>query len=165
MKKFRWILLAVLLVIVVAGVTAGIWIYNRLHSDVIDLDKVDGDIAFISDRDGSWDVFILQADGTLRNLTQNADDTAWDDDYLAYIPFKGDMVYFYTNRTKAFTPARVNVDGTGLETMSWTSMMMKLISSKHLEFRSLLVARWYADCLDKNLPVRGYLPGSHHRYQ
>lgn len=129
MKKFRRILLVVLLVIVIAGVALGIWIYNKLNADVIDLEEVDGDIAFISDRDGSWDIFILETDGTLRNLTKEGDGA----DYLEYMTFSADYVYFYNNRTGDFNPARVKIDGTGLETMNYMVVAAKTLSSGHLD--------------------------------
>lgn len=129
MKRLKWILLAVAGVVVIVIGAVAILIYSRLHSKVKELEPIDGALAFISDRDGTWDVFIREQDGALRNITAEGEG----DDYLLSFTFGGDMVYFYTNRSGDFTPARVKVDGTGLEVMNFMQAGLKAMTSGHVD--------------------------------
>jgi len=65
MNRFKWAVVGLLAVILVAAAAIGIFISERLHDDVIELEQASGDLAFISDRDGVWDIYVLAPDGKL----------------------------------------------------------------------------------------------------
>ena len=129
MKRVKWILLAVVLVIVVIAVGVGIFVYQRLNEDVIELEPMDGDLAFVSDRDGSWDIFVVDPDGNLRNVTAQGEG----DDYLFNFTFSSEMIYFYTNRSDEFTPARVKPEGGEVQVMNWFEAGAKTLADGHLD--------------------------------
>jgi hypothetical protein len=110
MKKFKWLILGVLGLVIIVVIAGAIFIYQRLNKDVIELEPVSGDLAFMSDRNGNWDILVLEPDGTLHNVTEEGDG----DDYLFSFTFDSEMIYFYTNRSGEFTPARVKKDGSEL---------------------------------------------------
>jgi TolB protein len=58
------------------------------------------------------------------------------DDYLFSFTFDSEMIYFYTNRSGEFTPARVKKDGSELESMSFMSAAAKVFASGHLDVDS-----------------------------
>ena len=129
MKKLTRILLVALIIVVLGGAIVVVYVYNRLHQDVIELEPVSGDLAFISDRNGNWDIFILKPDGTLINVTEEGEG----DDYLFSFTFSSDMIYFYTNRPGEFVPARVKVDGSELEVMNFITAATNAFSSGHFD--------------------------------
>ncbi|MBI5957111.1 MAG: PD40 domain-containing protein, partial [Chloroflexi bacterium] len=129
MKKVRWVLLGVGIVLIIVVAAAAVFIYDRLNKDVEELAQVDGDLAFISDRDGSWDIVILRKDGTLQNLTAVGEG----DDYLFNFTFTSDTVYFYTNRSGTFNPARVKVDGGEVEVLNFMTAAAKAFGDQHFD--------------------------------
>lgn len=133
MKKLRWILLGIVVVIAVAAVTIGVIIYNRFNKKVEKLAQVDGNLAFISDKDTNWHIFILDKDGTtLRDVTGTAADSKGDD-FIFNFTFASDMIYFYSNRSGAFNPARIKPDGSGLELLNFMTAGLKVITDKHFD--------------------------------
>ncbi len=129
MKKVRWVLLAVVLVIVILAVALGLFIYNQFHDDVKELAQVDGDLAYMTDQAGNWDVVILHPDKITLDITQEG--TA--QDYLFNFTFDSSMVYFYSTRSGEFNPARVKADGSNLEVLNFITAGLKAISDKHLD--------------------------------
>ncbi len=129
MNRFKWAVVGLLAVILVAAAAIGIFIYERLHEDVIELEQASGDLAFISDRDGVWDIYVLAPDGKLRNVTAEGEG----DSYLFSYTFDSSMIYFYTNSTGEFTPARVKSDGSEIEAMDFMTAGAKVFASGHLD--------------------------------
>ncbi|MBC8100029.1 MAG: PD40 domain-containing protein [Armatimonadetes bacterium] len=74
-----------------------------------------GEIAFISNRTGTWDVYLLDAAGTLTNLTTEVDSAH---DYFASWDFKAERINFISNRgEEELVPTQVQPDGTGLRAL------------------------------------------------
>ena len=87
------------------------------------------DIAFASNRDGNWDVYLLQADGELVNLTAASDDD--ERVYQDYFPSwaaDGRQINFISNRASAteMGPAQVMADGTELRGMDIVGAIFSL---------------------------------------
>jgi TolB protein len=129
MKRLKWILLSVLLVVVIVVAAVGIYVYIQLNKDVPELAKIDRELAFISDQNGNWDIYILQEDGTLRNVTEENDA----DDYLFYFTFNRDMIYFYSNSSGAFNPARIKLDGSEREDLNFMTAAVRAFGSGHMD--------------------------------
>lgn len=83
---------------------------NDLSASPIDqfLSKLSGKIVFQSDRDGDWEIFAMNADGSkLVQLTQNS----VDDEYPVWSP-DGTQIAFKSNRQGNFDIYVMNADGT-----------------------------------------------------
>jgi TolB protein len=121
----RWIkyllIGVVVLVIVVAAIL--IFLYVRLRKDPVELSQTYRDLAFISDREGDWDIFMRDPDGNLADITGEGEGH----DFFLNFPFSGKIVNFFTTRSGEVTPALVNVDGSGLETLGWGDLIDNVI--------------------------------------
>jgi Tol biopolymer transport system component len=107
-------LLISLTVVVVALAAAAVFIYQRLQTDSVVLAIPSGELTFISDRNGTWDIFVLDTEGILYNLTADGDDQ----DYFASWSFQSDMINFLSSRSGEMGPAQVRPDGTDLKTLT-----------------------------------------------
>lgn len=114
MKNLGRIVLIGVLLLVIVIVAGGIYIYRQLDQETIELGRTEGELVFMSDRDGDWDIFLLDKEGELHNLT--ADSAG--DEYYPNFTFNGEQVSLFSNVTGDITPARVNVDGTDFKTQT-----------------------------------------------
>lgn len=114
-KRLRLrIIVSVLLILVALGAVAAGFIANRLSTTSIPAGTASGELAFISDRDGGWDIFILGADGELRNLTGQYDEVA---DYFVSFDFTSERLNFLSGRIGELGPTQVQPDGSNLRTL------------------------------------------------
>jgi hypothetical protein len=73
-------------------------------------------IAFASHRDGNWEIYRMNADGTgLVNLTNTSES---DDNFPAWSPRDGSYIAFVTNRDKNWEIYRMNTQGGGLKNLT-----------------------------------------------
>jgi TolB protein len=118
--------------IVVIGVAAGaFYLYQQLQGDPIPLGAPSGELAFMSNEAGDWDVMMIDSEGVITNLT--GDDSGG----LDYVPtwsFQGDQLNFLTNRTGEIGAGRINADGTGLRTLSIASAVIATLGEQRFEW-------------------------------
>jgi Tol biopolymer transport system component len=126
MKK---IILGVLTVLILVLGGVGFYVYTKLNEDPIEISSRRGDLTFISDKDGTWDIFLLDGDGNLKNLTSASSGH----DYFYSYTFEGDKLYLYSTDSGAITPALVMADGTGFETQTFLEAGMKTIQSGQVD--------------------------------
>ncbi len=124
MKRLKWIIGGVLAVIVLVVAVLGVYIYRQLNKDTIKLGNTNGEMAFLSDRDGTWDIFVLYPDGTLVNLTENSDGH----EYFLNFSFDGRVVSFYSSDSGEITPGMVKADGSGFKTMGWMEAFASVVT-------------------------------------
>jgi dipeptidyl aminopeptidase/acylaminoacyl peptidase len=74
----------------------------------------EGKIAFHSDRDGDWEIFVMNADGT--GVTQLTDNDDWDSD-PDWSP-DGNKIAFQSDRDGAGEIFVMNADGTGVQQLT-----------------------------------------------
>jgi len=129
MKRFRRVLVIGLLVVAVLIIAAAVFIYDRLHSDTIELGETRGELAFMSNRAGDWDILLLDPDGTLTNLTDEGEG----DDFFFSFAFSGDLITFFSNRGGGFSPAQVRADGSDLQTMSFAQAAMSILMEGNVD--------------------------------
>lgn len=127
MKRRALIFVFVLILIIVIS---GLFIYNRLQTDPIPIGAPSGELAFISDRSGRWEIYILDADGVERSLTSAGDGQ----DYFPSWSFEGDMINFLTSRTGEMGPAQVRPDGADLRTLSVAGAILALFGEGRLDW-------------------------------
>lgn len=84
-------------------------------------------LAFSSDRDGNWDIFILSPQGTLTNLTA---DSTQAHDYFPSFALDGGQINFIASRGTAdegLVPSQVKPDGSDLRTLSIVEAVFTLV--------------------------------------
>lgn len=124
MKRLKRIILLGLAVVVVIVAIVVILVYRQLNKETVKLGTTNSELAFISDRDGDWDIYLLSPDGTLKNLTQESDGH----EYFMNFTFDGKAVAFYSSDSGEVTPAVVKVDGSDFKTMSWVEAFASMLA-------------------------------------
>lgn len=137
-RAIFWRILLTVIFLVVAAIPLGIYVFNQTLSnapieigggdiqddtvyeagDEIPYGSTPNDLLLITDRDGDWDVAVLQTDGTLVNLTH--DDTGAED-LMPTWSFDGDAITFVSNRVDPINlgPTIVRVsDPNNVQTLS-----------------------------------------------
>src|SRR5688572_24442035 len=126
MRKYSLGALRILL-IVVAGV--GYYIYNQFKGDPTELSTRAGELTFLSDRDGDWDVYLLDQEDNLHNLTESSSGH----EYFFNYTFEGDKVRLFSTGSGAFTPADVMADGSEFRTLSFIEAAVDIVQSGQLD--------------------------------
>lgn len=124
MKRFKRFVIGGVAVVVVIIAVVAILVYRQINRDTIKLGRTNSELAFISDRDGDWDIYLLSPDGTLKNLTEESSGH----EYFMNFTFDGKAVAFYSSDSGEVTPALVQTDGTGFKTMSWMEAFASMLA-------------------------------------
>lgn len=129
MKILIGFLVALLIVIVV--MVGALYIVMRilLDQESTELAQVNGDLGFMTDREGHWDLFLRDPEGELFNVTAEHDDHA----YFFNFTFDGEVINFYTATDNSSTPAVVNADGTGLKVLNFATALMETMQTGNVE--------------------------------
>lgn len=122
MKKFKRFIIAGVVIVLLLVIALAVFIYNRLQSEPIELGTTRGDLAFMSDQNGNWDILMLGPDGELHNLTAEGDGH----DFFFNFMFAGDRIGFYSTRTGEMGTAQVDSDGSDLRTLSFAEAIMAI---------------------------------------
>jgi TolB protein len=133
--KRQWRRAAVLLVIAVPVLIAAL-VFLTPRGGPIPSGLPSGEVAFLSNRGGMWDLWLIDSSGVLRNLT--SDDFP---DYFASWDFASERVNFLTGRTGELGPAQVFPDGSNLRTLS----IVEAISTLFFEGRTDWDPAWSPD--------------------
>ncbi|MBN1563229.1 MAG: PD40 domain-containing protein [Anaerolineae bacterium] len=130
MKRWgRWLIMGgIALVVIIAA--AAIWIYRQLDQETIELGATEGELVFMSDRDGNWDLYMQNKEGELINITAASEA----DEYYPNFTFNGDQLSLYSNAPGAISPARVNPDGTGFKAQTVIEAMLDVIKEGNLDW-------------------------------
>jgi hypothetical protein len=93
MKKLgRWLIVGVIVLVLLIAAVA-IWVYQQLNQETIELGATEGELVFMSDRDGDWDLYMLDKEGNLINITKASDA----DEYYPSFTFNGDQLSLFSN--------------------------------------------------------------------
>lgn len=125
MERTRKILLIVVTAILLVVAVVAALIYWQLNQDTTELSTVTGDLAFMTDREGHWDIVIRDPDGNVTNLTAGEDSH----EYFFNFTFSGDVVNFYSTRNGGSNPAIVNADGSDFKVMNYLTAMAQVVQS------------------------------------
>lgn len=103
------------------------------QGDDIPFSNPPADLMFASNVEGDWDVMLLQADGTLLNLT--GDDSGGQDVFASFST-DGTTINFVSNRLDpmALGPAQVFPDGTGLRTLTIIEAVLVLFREAQFDW-------------------------------
>jgi Tol biopolymer transport system component len=103
---------ALFLIAIITGLVARF--IRAAQNTVILAGTPSGEIAFVADRDGTWDVYRMTVDGAVQNLTPDGAGN----DYFVSWDFKAERLNFIADRTGELGPVQVQPDGGGLRTLS-----------------------------------------------
>ena len=129
-KRTRNIILIIAGVLVIVVAILGYLVYDRLSEDPIELGRANGDLAFMSDRDGNWDIFIMDTEGNMLNITTASDGHEFGFNFT----FEGEVLNLYTSHSGEVTPGTVNADGTEFQDLSWVSAFSTAFTRDLLDY-------------------------------
>ncbi len=91
------------------------------------------DLAFMSNRAGAWDIFLLAADGTLSNLTAEMPEAH---DVFPSWALDGGQINFLSNRLSAaeMGPTQVNPDGSDLRSLNILQAVFTLVQEQRFDW-------------------------------
>ncbi|MBI5958437.1 MAG: PD40 domain-containing protein [Chloroflexi bacterium] len=118
------------LVVVVLLAAVIIWVYRQLTKETIKLGSSEGELVFMSDRDGDWDLYLLDKEGELHNLTAESDAH----EYYPGFTFDGEQISMFSTATGDVTPARVNTDGSNFKTQSMIESIMSVLTEGNTDW-------------------------------
>lgn len=111
-----------------------------------------GELAFISDRDGNWEIYILDSQGQVRNITVDSAN-----DYFPSWAFDSQQINFVSDRTGALGPTQIKPDGTGARSLTILSAITTLFFENRLDWDPQWSPDgnylWWASLRDFNLEL------------
>ncbi len=107
----RRITITVTLFIFIVGVLLVYALIDRIRNAPIPLGAPTGEIAFISNRGETWDVYVINPDGNVRNLTTEGDGPTANDYFVSW-SMDGEMLHFLSDNTGELAPSVIWHDGT-----------------------------------------------------
>lgn len=128
MKRTAKIIGLLLAATIIAAAAAIIYYFLKLNEDAIELGQVTGDLAYMTDAHGDWDIVIVNASGDETILTAGQGQ-----DYFFNFTFDGEITNFYSNRSGEFTPALVKTDGSDLQTLTWVAAFGEMLNHKDFD--------------------------------
>jgi Tol biopolymer transport system component len=127
LRRTFWPALAVVMIVLFGAV---LLVFGPLQRTPIPPGTPGGELAFLSDRSGQWDIYLIDTAGELLNLTAEGEG----DDYFPSWSFDGELINFLSNRSGEMGPAQVRPDGTGLHTLSVARAIVSLFGEGQLDW-------------------------------
>jgi TolB protein len=124
MKRFRRFLIVGMAVLVIVIVAVIVVIYQQLNKETPKV-KTAGELSFMSDRDGNWNIYLRDKAGDLHNLTEASDAH----EFFANFTFGGEVLNLYSTKSGEITPATVNADASDFKTMNFVVAMMTALQA------------------------------------
>ncbi len=125
------------LVLLILGGGAAAFLLLSLRGGTIPSGTPSGTLSFISSRGENWDIYLLDANGTLSNLT--AGDPF--DDYFSSWDFASARINFLSYRAGEIGPTQVQPDGGGLRSLG----ILDAVTTMFFEGRLDWDPAWSAD--------------------
>jgi Tol biopolymer transport system component len=118
------------IVLLAALIIIAVWVYRQLNQDTIQLGRTEGELVFMSDRDGDWDIYLLDQSGDLHNLTAASDGH----EYYPGFTFDGDRISLFSTASGEVSAALVNADGTGFKTLSIIQAIVNVVAEGNFDW-------------------------------
>jgi TolB protein len=122
--NLRRLILGFVALLVVILIALGIVIYRQLNKETPKLGQTEGEMAFMSDQSGNWDIFLRDKDGQLINLTESSDGH----EYFPNFTFKNNIINLYSTDSGEYTPATVKADGSDFKTLNFAQALMTVVA-------------------------------------
>jgi len=134
MRKFLLIILSIVILLLVG---IAYYFYDFLNTETTALSQRSGDLTFISDRAGNWDIFVLDQQDQLHNLTESSPAHEF---FFSYT-FDSNHINLFSTATGKVTPAIMNADGSDFRAMEQLEAGMAMMQSGQLD----MDAAWSPD--------------------
>lgn len=134
-RRRLWLRVGITVVLLIVVVIAGIvyYISELLNKETIPLGEPSGELTFQTNRNGNWDIYLLDAEGGLHNLTPVNEEG--DDDYFPSWAFQSDRVNFLTDRSGEIGAGQINPDDVeNINVMSETEAIQSTIGTGRLDW-------------------------------
>src|SRR5262245_55739764 len=129
-RKLRGIGLRIALTVILLLVILAVFAISRFQQPpTIPQGVPNGELAFISNRDGNWEIYILDAEGKARNISVDPAD-----DYFPSWAFDGQQINFVSDRTGELGPTQIKPDGTGARSLTILSAITTLFFENRLDW-------------------------------
>lgn len=112
-------------------VLGAVIVWRQMQGNPIPTGAPSGELAFMSNRSGKWELYLIDADGQTRSLTAPGDDVH---DYFPSWSFSGDMLNFLTSRAGEMGPGQVRPDGSELRTLGIAEAVMSVFLAGRLDW-------------------------------
>jgi len=109
----------------------GFFVWQQMQGNPIPAGTPSGELAFMSNRSGKWELYLIDTQGQIVSLTAPGDDVH---DYFPSWSFSGDMVNFLTSRAGEMGPGQVRPDGSELRTLGITEAVMSVFLAGRLDW-------------------------------
>ncbi|MDQ7024086.1 MAG: DPP IV N-terminal domain-containing protein [Anaerolineae bacterium] len=153
MKRYRRLMLTLILsVIVIAALFMG-WLNQRVQNAPLELGDSTtdensttvvardyapppSDLLLMSNREGTWDILLLNSAGDILNLTQDDSDAV---DAFSSWSFNGTVINFLSNRLAVdeLAPTQINVETGDLRALTAIETMMLLVREQQFDWDPL----------------------------
>jgi TolB protein len=129
-QKLRRLTLRIVLSLILLAVILVGFAINRIQQPPsIPQGVPNGELAFISNRDGNWEIYILDAEGNTRNVSADPAN-----DYFPSWAFDGQQINFISDRTGELGPTQIKPDGTGARSLTILSAITTLFFENRLDW-------------------------------
>jgi Tol biopolymer transport system component len=128
---FRVILTVAALVITLVAVI--LFMLQRI-TPRIPLGTPNHEIAFVSNRDSNWDIFTMDSDGSLDNLTATSDEGRTANDWFVAWAMDGEALFFLSDRTGESGPAIMKPDGSDQRPLTILSAITTLVGEGRVDW-------------------------------
>ncbi len=125
--------LTIALFIVVVGAISLALFTAGLRNAAIPLGTPSGDIAFMTNRDGTWDVYAMDTEGVLTNL-MSASDGPTAHDYFASWSLDSQRMNVLSNRTGDMGPTQIEPNGANPRNLDVVSAIFTLFGEGRLDW-------------------------------
>lgn len=134
MKPLHKRALLSLLFITISVMIIGFYIFtSSLRNSPIPLGTPPGDVAFMTNRNGTWDVYLLDPQGNFTNLmSESQGPTA--DDYFASWSLDSQRLNVLSNRTGVMGPTQIEPDGANPRNLDVVSAIFTLFGEGRLDW-------------------------------
>jgi Tol biopolymer transport system component len=152
-RKLRGLTLRIVLSIVLLVALLVVFAISRFQQPpTIPQGIPNGELAFISNRDGNWEIYILDAQGNARNVTADPAD-----DYFPSWAFDSEQINFVSDRTGELGPTQIKPDGSEARSLTILSAITTLFFENRLDWDPQWSPDgnylWWASLRDFNLEL------------
>ncbi|RMG79611.1 MAG: hypothetical protein D6712_19390 [Chloroflexi bacterium] len=137
--SYRRLIIGVVIVLLVL-IGIGYYVRVNIQTAAIPLGVPTGELLFLANREGDWDIYLLQTDGMALNLSKPEED-APHDDYFPSWAMDGGVINFLSDKSGELAPAQILPNGTNRRDLSILEAILTLFTEGRFDWDP----QWLAD--------------------